>query len=321
MSSTVVPFAPEHVDVAAQLLAERHAAQRRSEPLLDPAYESAEACTTEVAALLESPDASGAMVFQGAGPVAFVLGAPRESSWGNHIWVTAAGHATQEPEALRDAYAYAAQRWYDEGRTSHYALVPTHDRPGLEAWYRLGFGQMHAHAIRASAPMTPTVIDGVLRRPTRADIDQIVELELVLPDHQARSPVFSAGPSWTVEELRADWQEDIDDPTYHHLVIERGGVLLALATFCAASVSSMHSGVVGAPDGGFLGHAAVRPEGRGKGYGRALGEAAINWSYEQGFASVVNDWRVTNLLASRSWPRLGWRTTFLRLHRTIGPAG
>ena len=29
------------------------------------------------------------------------------------------------------------------------------------------------------------------------------------------------------------------------------------------------------------------------------------------------DWRVTNLLASRFWPRRGFRTTFLRLYRHI----
>jgi hypothetical protein len=29
------------------------------------------------------------------------------------------------------------------------------------------------------------------------------------------------------------------------------------------------------------------------------------------------DWRITNLPASRFWPRRGIRTTFLRLHRSI----
>ena len=30
---------------------------------------------------------------------------------------------------------------------------------------------------------------------------------------------------------------------------------------------------------------------------------------------MVTDWRVTNLLSSRFWPRRGFRTSFLRLHR------
>ena len=42
--ASFVAFTPEHVDSAAQLLARRHAAHRRSEPLLDPAYENPETC-------------------------------------------------------------------------------------------------------------------------------------------------------------------------------------------------------------------------------------------------------------------------------------
>lgn len=34
-------------------------------------------------------------------------------------------------------------------------------------------------------------------------------------------------------------------------------------------------------------------------------------------ASVVTDWRMTNLSASRAWPALGFRPTFFRLHRAI----
>jgi hypothetical protein len=33
---------------------------------------------------------------------------------------------------------------------------------------------------------------------------------------------------------------------------------------------------------------------------------------------VVTDWRVTNLLSSRTWPRLGFKESFLRLHRLVG---
>jgi hypothetical protein len=32
---------------------------------------------------------------------------------------------------------------------------------------------------------------------------------------------------------------------------------------------------------------------------------------------MVTDWRVTNLLSSRFWPRRGFRLSFLRLYRSI----
>jgi hypothetical protein len=44
----------------------------------------------------------------------------------------------------------------------------------------------------------------------------------------------------------------------------------------------------------------------------------LAWAGEQGFGSVVTDWRVTNLLSSRAWPALGFEETFLRVHRLVG---
>ena len=37
-----------------------------------------------------------------------------------------------------------------------------------------------------------------------------------------------------------------------------------------------------------------------------------------GYGCVATDWRVTNLLSSRTWPRLGFAESFLRLHRLVG---
>jgi hypothetical protein len=38
---------------------------------------------------------------------------------------------------------------------------------------------------------------------------------------------------------------------------------------------------------------------------------------DEGYECMVTDWRVTNLLASRFWPRRGFRPMFLRLYRSI----
>ncbi len=72
------------------------------------------------------------------------------------------------------------------------------------------------------------------------------------------------------------------------------------------------------PGAGFLGFAAVFPDGARSGAGRALGEAVLAWCAEEGHSCVVTDWRATNLLSSRAWPALGFRDTFLRLHRLLG---
>jgi hypothetical protein len=82
--------------------------------------------------------------------------------------------------------------------------------------------------------------------------------------------------------------------------------------------SNVHLGPARPDNAGFMGVAAVLSQARGSGAGRVLGETVGWWAAQSGFDSLVADWRVTNLLASRAWPRLGYRTTFLRLHRTIG---
>ena len=66
-----------------------------------------------------------------------------------------------------------------------------------------------------------------------------------------------------------------------------------------------------------IGFAATLPDSRGSGIGVALTDACFAWAAEHGYPTMVTDWRETNLLASRFWPRRGFRRTFLRLYRSI----
>jgi hypothetical protein len=51
--------------------------------------------------------------------------------------------------------------------------------------------------------------------------------------------------------------------------------------------------------------------------GVALADAAFAWAHQRGYTTMVTDWRVANLLSSRFWPRRGFRTSFVRLYRSI----
>ena len=85
----------------------------------------------------------------------------------------------------------------------------------------------------------------------------------------------------------------------------------------SAEKSSMHSGLARPQRAALLAFAATLPEARGSGAGLALTNAGLAWAREQGYPVVVTDWRETNLLASRFWPKRGFRRTFLRLYRSI----
>ncbi|MEU8225625.1 GNAT family N-acetyltransferase [Kribbella sp. NPDC048915] len=313
------PFEEADLPAAAALLAERHKEHRKRHPLLPADYEDERFALIEVTAAWETEGASGAVMVEGGELTGYLLAAPKPSSvWGPNIWAEAAGQAVREPEHIRDLYGAAATTWVDEGRIAHYVLVPD-DAALVDAWFRLAFGSQHAHAIRPApeAPFPPPTRLAV-RRPVRADIPVLAELDLALPRHQALSPVFSAGELPTLEEAVADWEESIDDPDYATFVALYNGEVIGSAVGCALDKSSLHSGLAKPDNAGFLGFAAVLPEARGLGAGRALGEAVLQWSAETGYTSVVTDWRVTNLLSSRTWPRLGFRQTFHRLHRLIG---
>jgi len=130
--------------------------------------------------------------------------------------------------------------------------------------------------------------------------------------------VFSAGEIPTVEEALDEWTEGIDNPADATFVAERDGVVVGSAVGCPVEKSRMHAGLARPEDAGFLGFAAVRPDARGHGIGTALGRAVMGWIAGSGYRAAVTDWRATNLLSSRTWPRLGFRPSFLRLHRVVG---
>jgi GNAT superfamily N-acetyltransferase len=315
-------FTAVAIDDAAALLAARHRAQRLREPGLSAAFEEVGACRLEIEALAGRDDASGSVALRDGVVAGYLIGTPRPDSWGPNMWVEAAGHAVAagESDLVRDLYGFAAAGWVEDGRTSHSAVVPATD-PGLvDAWFRVGFGQQHVHAIREvpAADATVTLGEGVtIRRADRDDIPALAALELALPEYQGGSPVFSRMATPSFESAIAEWVEDFDDPRFQVFSAERDGRVIGHAVGCAIEESSEHTGLTRPPDAGFLGFAAVFSDARGLGAGRALGEAVLIWARDSGYATVVTDWRATNLLSSRAWPRLGFRPTFLRLHRAI----
>jgi hypothetical protein len=139
-----------------------------------------------------------------------------------------------------------------------------------------------------------------------------------LPRQHSLAPVFSASPVPSYEECLAGWEEDFDDPAYATFVAEFEGVVIGSGIGCSLELSSSHPPLARPDHAGFLAFAAEAPYARGLGAGRALGEAVIAWTAEVGYQCVATDWRVANLLSSRTWPRLGFAESFLRLHRLVG---
>jgi len=310
-------FSDDYLEEAARLLAARHARHRQREPLLSARYEEPEACLVELEKLRRSEAASGWVAVRGGALVAYLVGTFHAGVDDPHVWIDYAGHAADDAEEIRDLYAAAAAEWADEGRLQHYVQVPAHDAALLDSWFRLGFGQQQADGARevpARTVVRPP--EGVeIRHPTNDDVEALLEVDLALPRQHRASPVFSTRPLPSHDELRAEWQRTFAAGEETLFV----GVLDKRPVACWSIVERAEKlhGLVSPDDACFLHVAATVPEARGVGIGVALTDAAFAWAAAAGFAAMGTDWRVANLLASRFWPRRGFRPTFYRLYRHI----
>lgn len=306
----IQPFADEHLEAAAGLLAERHRAHRQAEPLLPDVTDF----RAHVEGEWQADDASGWFALAEDEPVGYLIGAPRDGGWGEgNVWIGLAGHAVREPETVRDLYQAAAEAWVDRGLRQHYALVPANDPALVDAWFRLSFGAQHAQGIQEvpeSAGATPGL---TVRRATPEDAETAARIDLLLSEYQARSPVFGGGTPPTMEELVTEYAEHFEND----LIVERDGAPVGLLTVADVTLSGMHTGLSRPDRAAILGFATTLPEVRGTGAGLALTNACFDWAREHGYETIAVDWRETNLLSSRFWPARGFRRTFQRLYRSI----
>jgi GNAT superfamily N-acetyltransferase len=303
----IVAFTDEHVDGAAAVLAERHAAHLEVEPLLPPPTDFREQVENA------REDATGAAALEAGEVVGYLLGPRREDSIGAHVWIASAGHAVRNPEVIRDLYGVAAEQWVHDGLTRHFVYVPAM-RELVEPWLRLSFGISAAQAAMETRAAAPVATRGVTVRPsTPEDTPVAAAYDLALQLHLRESPSFGGLAVQTDQEVLDEWRNLHEEPEYTHFVAEEDGRIVGHLLLYRRP-----GGDLRVPPGSIdLANALTEAGARGSGAMVALTEHALGWAHEHGYAIMITDWRMTNLLASRFWPRRGFRETYLRLYRSI----
>jgi predicted N-acetyltransferase YhbS len=303
---TIVPFRDEHLEGAAGLLAERHGRHRTVEPLL-PA-------DVDFAAELqkERDELPGVVALDGDEVVGYLVGKRREDHIGPHVWSYIAGHAVREPELTRDLYGAVANAWVDAGLTRHFAYVPY--LPELvDPWFRLSFGGSAALAAQETSPRPTVDADVTIRESTPDDVRAAAELDRAMQESMMPGPSFGGGMPEEKANLVEEWADTWDDPEkYRHFVAERDSTIVSHILLYRRPPD-----LRGPADSIDLAGASTFPGERGSGAGRALTHHVITWAHEHGYPTMVTDWRMTNLLASRFWPKRGFRPSFLRVYRSI----
>jgi GNAT superfamily N-acetyltransferase len=297
MASLEIHPLSELPDDAARLLAARFARQRAAEPLL-PEIED---FVAHVA------DEEGVVATRDGEAVAYLAGEVK----GEIATVGFGGHASSEPEALRDLFAVLAERW----DVSRFAVaVPASDDGLIDTWFRLAFGCQFMWAVQETRPAAPVDFGGSIRPGTPDDLEAVAEFDEILWLLQARSPSFSGLTVPPRDEFREEWSTLWDEEEFPaHFVAERDG-----RTIGHALLYSRPEGDLRVPSDNIdLAHVATLDDVRGEGIGLALAHHVLGWAHEQGFRSMTTDWRSVNLLSSRFWPRRGFRPQYLRLYRAI----
>jgi GNAT superfamily N-acetyltransferase len=304
----IVAFTDEHVGGAAAVLADRHAAHLAVEPLLPHPTDFRE----QVEKARE--DATGAVAIDGGEVVGYLLGPRREDSIGAHIWIASAGHAVREPELIRDLYAVAADGWVQHGLTRHFVYVPAL-RELVEPWLRLSFGISAAQAAMETRPAArPAGSAGIaVRLSTPEDTPVAAAYDRQLHMHLQASPSFAGLTPPDDQQYLDEWRNLHEETEFTHFVAEQDGRIVGHLLLYRRPEGDLRV----PPDSIDLANALTEADARGSGAGVALTEHAIGWAHEHGYRTMTTDWRMTNLLASRFWPRRGFRETYLRLYRSI----
>jgi len=308
VATEIRAFTAADVDGAALVLAERHARHRAVEPRL-PLIDDFRA---HVARELAADGASGAVSLQAGEIDGYLIGKRQEDPIGAHIRIDLAGSASREPERMRDLYAAASPIWVDAGLTRHFAFVPAIDDL-VAPWHRLSFGTSAALAARTADRQDIAASDVTVRLSTPDDLRAAAGLDRLLYLHLETAPSFSGLHVQDLDWFVDDWRTTWDDPKFTHFIAERAGRPVGHLLLYRRP-----GGDLRVPEASIdLADAATLPEVRGTGVGLALTAHAIEWARANGYRTIITDWRMTNLAASRFWPARGFRPTFYRLYRSI----
>jgi GNAT superfamily N-acetyltransferase len=308
-STQIEAFSAEHLEGAAIVLQARHADHLAQSSLLAPG---------DARAALESywgkKGRSGAVALRDGRVAGFVLAEiMTHPLFGRCAWVAHPGQAADDGELLRDLYTFAAEAWVEAGADRHYVLVPAF-AAALAPWVRLGFGHMHVEALRSLTIELAAAPPGVtLRLGRRPDLEAAEAIDLEIFRIQERSPSFARLPL-NRGARRDEWIEmDLDEDGLRYLIAERDGKPVGHTLIYRPDA------VLGYPaDVAYLASTVVLEGARGRGIGTALLAEILRLAREAGYGSVVTNWRMTNLSASRFWPAQGFQPIYHRLHRALG---
>jgi GNAT superfamily N-acetyltransferase len=312
----ISPLAADELAIAAELLSARQRRLRRANPFLPAAYEDAAATLPLLDALAAMEGSFGVIGRRDGQPYGFLLGYPRaEPVWGRAAWSPIEGSALADgvdPELVRDLYAAWSEHFVRRGYFRQYVHAAVAEPDLMAAWFRTGFGQMQAHAVRDLDLHAKPPAGVTLRRAGTDEIALVADLFPLVGRALMKPPAYAIQLPEVWAALGAD-EDDLAEPGARHWVATADdGRALAMASFYEPE-----PGLLTPTHAVELSIAMTRPDERGRGLMRALLASAFAEAREAAANHAVTDWRTASLPTHRSWTALGFEPLYYRLHRHI----
>lgn len=325
MNFNLVLFNSDHLSQAGELLAERQRRDRETFPELPERFEDPQIAAQAITSALKPEFATGMAAVQENQLLGYMVGEMVvDAVWGRSSWIRTAGCALapdQDLELVRDLYASIAAPWVEQGVFAHFALMPIADPNFLNAWYALSFGIEQVHALLDLEQLgdlsvqVPVGID--IRLGGADDQGRLGDIPHVIWRHQIQAPVWGMSLPEAVSEIDEGWEELlVDDEAKIWLAFEDGKTVGSQGYWPA---EESDGNLMIPPNCVHMTIGATLEEARGRGIGIALTRRGLAQSIADGFRYCEADWRSANLLASRFWPKQGFRPVVYRLVRRIDP--
>jgi GNAT superfamily N-acetyltransferase len=328
MSIDVRPFeAATDIDMAAELLAERHRRDREREPLLPVAYEIPPACKPLIEETLKSPDWFGVVARSGGAPAGFAIMTPLAVNPTSMIaaffpprsaQLGYAGHAAPgaEYDVYREMYAVLAGHFVGRGYFDHLAYIAPSDAATNEAWTSLGFGRVMTAGIRGVEPPEGPTAPGVeMHQASAEDIEVIFGLSWELMVHHARAPIFWPLLRESDEATHAFTRDLIAEAEKNaHWVAYDHGRPVGMNTF----MPPFWIAPMIAPEGAvYLYQGVVSEDARRGGVGRTILAKGVEWAREQGYRHVALHFASPNVAGAKFWLGNGFKPVEYRMARHV----
>jgi len=324
MKTKYLSFNENLIPEAGRLLAERHAHNRKSFPLLPARFEDPQVAAKAVESLWQKKQKSGYAAFRDGKMIAYLIGETISLPWGRSGYVYLPGYATaqgESPAVLQDLYALLGEDWVKAGNFNHYLYISAADENILDALFDLGFGKERVDALMdfssLEIPEIKEPANITIRKAGKGDNDLVGSLSNVIFRALAKAPYWHPTVPEDWDELHEGWSELADDSEWTvWLALEENE---ALGTVGFTTHKEADTDMLASPRTAYLSVAATQPQARGRGINTALSWHGLEQARKDGFEICYTNWISPNLLAARFWPRFGFTDVAYRVAKKVSP--